>query len=346
MSGGVDSAVALLRAGPNAIGVTLRLWLDPGGPDAERACCSPEAVIAARRDLSRARAAARDARPARGVPPRRRRAVRRAATRAARRRTRASAATAASASTSCSRSRDRAGAGRLATGHYARIVERDGRRAARPRRRPGTRTSRYMLAHARPRDARAGSGSRSASQTKAETRARGGAPPGSTSPSARESQEACFLAGDDYRSFLERHGLDRVGRARSSTRHGASSAATTASGASRPASGAGSASPPPSRSTRCAPSRARTRVVVGPRGSLARTDVDVRGPPPRPGRPRRGEAPLPLARGPRARPSPRPRRLRARARRSRPTASRRASPPSSTTDDAVVGCGVVVVRAA
>src|SRR5690349_15055770 len=29
MSGGVDSAVALLRAGPDAVGVTLRLWLDP-----------------------------------------------------------------------------------------------------------------------------------------------------------------------------------------------------------------------------------------------------------------------------------------------------------------------------
>src|SRR5436190_19010536 len=49
MSGGVDSAVALLRAGPDAIGVTLRLWLDPDGPDSARACCSPEAVIAARR---------------------------------------------------------------------------------------------------------------------------------------------------------------------------------------------------------------------------------------------------------------------------------------------------------
>ena len=48
MSGGVDSAVALLRARPKALGVTLRLWLDPAGPDAERACCSPEAVIAAR----------------------------------------------------------------------------------------------------------------------------------------------------------------------------------------------------------------------------------------------------------------------------------------------------------
>ena len=29
MSGGVDSAVALLRAGGDAVGVTLRLWLDP-----------------------------------------------------------------------------------------------------------------------------------------------------------------------------------------------------------------------------------------------------------------------------------------------------------------------------
>src|SRR5262249_50698699 len=36
MSGGVDSAVALLRAGRDAIGVTLRLWLDPHGPAAER----------------------------------------------------------------------------------------------------------------------------------------------------------------------------------------------------------------------------------------------------------------------------------------------------------------------
>src|SRR5207248_10800588 len=48
MSGGVDSAVALLRARQGAVGVTLRLWIDPAAPDAERACCSPEAVIAAR----------------------------------------------------------------------------------------------------------------------------------------------------------------------------------------------------------------------------------------------------------------------------------------------------------
>ena len=39
MSGGVDSAVALVRHTPNAIGVTLRHWLDPDGPDTERDCC-------------------------------------------------------------------------------------------------------------------------------------------------------------------------------------------------------------------------------------------------------------------------------------------------------------------
>src|SRR5512147_2837416 len=48
MSGGVDSAVALHRAGRDALGVTLRLWIDPSGPSAERACCSPDAVVRAR----------------------------------------------------------------------------------------------------------------------------------------------------------------------------------------------------------------------------------------------------------------------------------------------------------
>jgi tRNA-specific 2-thiouridylase len=51
MSGGVDSAVALLEAreaGHTPVGVTLRLWTDPAGPDGERVCCSPAAVVAAR----------------------------------------------------------------------------------------------------------------------------------------------------------------------------------------------------------------------------------------------------------------------------------------------------------
>src|SRR3954470_4735747 len=45
MSGGVDSAVTLLKAGAHAVGVTLRLWLDPDGPDAERGARSPRALL-------------------------------------------------------------------------------------------------------------------------------------------------------------------------------------------------------------------------------------------------------------------------------------------------------------
>ena len=51
MSGGVDSAVALLRvrdAGHDPVGVTLRLWTDPAGKSSERVCCSPASAIAAR----------------------------------------------------------------------------------------------------------------------------------------------------------------------------------------------------------------------------------------------------------------------------------------------------------
>ncbi|MEA2304035.1 MAG: tRNA-uridine 2-sulfurtransferase [Solirubrobacteraceae bacterium] len=47
MSGGVDSAVAALRAGPGAVAVTLELWRDPEN-DAERSCCSADAVRGAR----------------------------------------------------------------------------------------------------------------------------------------------------------------------------------------------------------------------------------------------------------------------------------------------------------
>src|SRR5256885_8340179 len=53
MGGGVDRAVALLGGGPGAIGVTRGLWPAPAAPDSERACCSPEAVIAARETCHR-----------------------------------------------------------------------------------------------------------------------------------------------------------------------------------------------------------------------------------------------------------------------------------------------------
>lgn len=52
MSGGVDSAVAaerMIRAGHDVVGITMRLWHDPGAAAAERSCCSPETVQMARR---------------------------------------------------------------------------------------------------------------------------------------------------------------------------------------------------------------------------------------------------------------------------------------------------------
>ena len=203
MSGGVDSAVALLRAGPKAVGVTLRLWLDPKGPDSERACCSPAAVVAARETCHRLglphvtldlreefRAAV--VQPfvqgyARGETP-----------------------------NPCIRCNGdfrfdellafarRAGASKLATGHYARLVEREGRlllaRAADP-----DKDQSYMLAALDPRHL--GHvwfplGDQDKEATRAEA-----ARAGLAVAARAESQEACFLAGGDYRAFLERHGL-------------------------------------------------------------------------------------------------------------------------------------------
>src|ERR1043166_6068306 len=148
MSGGVDSAVAMLRAGPDAIGVTLRLWLDPQGPDADRACCSPEAVIAARATCHRL-----------GIPHVTldlREGFRRAVVRPFVRgyalgRTpnpciRCNGSFRFAELTAFAR---RIGASRLATGHYARIVERDGRpllaRAA-----DAAKDQSYMLARVEP----------------------------------------------------------------------------------------------------------------------------------------------------------------------------------------------------
>jgi tRNA-specific 2-thiouridylase len=168
MSGGVDSAVALLRAGHSAVGVTLRLWLDPDGPDSERACCSPSAVIAARTLCH-----------SRGVPhvtldlrEEFRRAVVGPFVRGYVR---------GETPNPCVRCNGgfrfaellafarRIGAARLATGHYARIVERDGRtllaRATDP-----AKDQSYMLARLDPRRL-AQVSFPLGTQTKAETRA-------------------------------------------------------------------------------------------------------------------------------------------------------------------------------
>ena len=204
MSGGVDSAVALLRAAPNAIGVTLRLWLDPDGPDAERACCSPEAVIAARETCH-----------ALGLPhvtldlrEEFRRAVVTPFIRGYER---------GETPNPCIRCNGgfrfaellafaaRAGSDRLATGHYARIAEHRGRlllhRGADPQK-----DQSYMLARIDPRTLDRvwfplGEQDKSATRDEA-------ARAGLAAARRAESQEACFLAGDDYRAFLTRHGLE------------------------------------------------------------------------------------------------------------------------------------------
>ena len=204
MSGGVDSAVALLRAGREAIGVTLRLWLDPDGPDAERACCSPEAVLQARatchklgvphvtldlREEFRTAVVAPFVRSyARGETP-----------------------------NPCIRCNGsfrfgellafaaRAGCDRLATGHYARVVEHRGRRLLGRGADPQKDQS-YMLARLDPKEL-----DRIwfplGEQDKTETRAEA-VRAGLDAAQRAESQEACFLAGDDYRTFLTRHGLE------------------------------------------------------------------------------------------------------------------------------------------
>jgi tRNA-specific 2-thiouridylase len=272
MSGGVDSAVALLRAGPAAVGVTLRLWLDPAGPDAERACCSPAAVIAAR-----------EACHARGLPhvtldlrEEFRRAVVAPFVRAYAR---------GETPNPCTRCNGgfrvaelvafaaRAGAERLATGHYARIVERDGQRLVARAADPAKDQS-YMLATVPPELLRTlwfplGD------QTKTETR-REAAQAGMAAAERPESQEACFLAGDDYRSFLARHGLEAsegplvdedgavVGRHDGFWRF--------TPGQRR---GLGVAAAEPLYALRT--DAATNAVVVGPRAALARRRVAVRG---------------------------------------------------------------------
>ena len=276
MSGGVDSAVALLRALPNAVGVTLRLWLDPPGPTPSAPAARPSRVIAARETLPPARRPARHARPARGVPARGRRRRSSAATRAARRRTRASGATAASASPSCSPFARRAGA-RTARDRPLRANRRATGagscwRAAQTR----ARTSR-TCSPGSTRPSSAGSGSRSATRTRRRRAPRPSAP-ASPSPAARESQEACFLAGDDYRAFLGRHGARGAARARSSTEDGRELGRHDGYWRFTPGQRKRDRRRQPERRSTCsATSPSANAVVVGPRAALARRRVAARG---------------------------------------------------------------------
>ena len=272
MSGGVDSAVALLRAEPRAIGVTLRLWIDPAAPDSERACCSPEAVIAARETCH-----------ARGLPhvtldlrEEFRRAVVAPFVRGYAR---------GETPNPCSRCNgsfrfaellafaERAGASRLATGHYARIVEHRGRSLLARARQPD-KDQTYMLARLDPRFldriwVPLGE------QTKDETRAEA-ARAGLAVADRKESQEACFLGGGDYRDFLGRHGVAEADgeivdeHGRQLGRHGGFWRFTTGQ---RRGLGVSAAQPLYVLHT---DADANT-VVVGPRESLAIETISARG---------------------------------------------------------------------
>jgi len=272
MSGGVDSAVTLLRSGDNAVGVTLRLWLDPNGPDADRACCSPSAVIAAREachrlglphvtldlreEFRRAIVAPFISGYAKGETP--------------------------NPCVACNGSfrfaellsfATRVGAARLATGHYARIVERDGRLLL-ARGVDESKDQSYMLARLDPRHLdriRFPLGG----QTKTETRAEAAAA-GLAAANRADSQEACFLAGDDYRSFLSRHGLPAESGAlvdESGATVGKHAGFWRFTPGQRRGLGVSAAEPLYAVDT---DPRTNT-VVVGPRGSLARTRVSARG---------------------------------------------------------------------
>jgi tRNA-specific 2-thiouridylase len=272
MSGGVDSAVALLHAGEGAVGVTLRLWIDPNASASERVCCSPAAVIAARqtchalgiphvtldlREQFRTAVVEPFARGyARGETP--------------------------NPCTRCNgafrfdellRFAGRIGADRLATGHYARIVERDGTTAI-SRAVDLVKDQSYMLATLEP-STLGRLWFPLGDQTKEQTRAQAAAA-GLAVAQRAESQEACFLGGDDYRAFLARHGLepepgpivDEHGR-RVGTHDGYWRYTT----GQRRGLGVSAAEPLYAVAT-----EARTNtVVVGPRASLARRRVEVRG---------------------------------------------------------------------
>jgi tRNA-specific 2-thiouridylase len=203
MSGGVDSAVALLRAGDDAIGVTLRLWIDPDGPDGERACCSPAAVIAARETCH-----------ARGIPhvtldlrEHFRRAVVEPFVRGYARGLTPNPCTRCNGSFRFAELlafAKRAGAAKLTTGHYARVVAYNGRLLL-GRGVDAAKDQSYMLATLDPRKLDRVSFPLG-EQTKEETRAEAERA-GLAAAQRAESQEACFLGGDDYRAFLERRGL-------------------------------------------------------------------------------------------------------------------------------------------
>ena len=274
MSGGVDSAVALLRerAGSgDVVGLTLRLWIDDEAPHAERACCSPAAVLRARESCH-----------ALGLPHVTvdgREAFRRAVVEPfvagyARGET-------PNPCTTCNGSyrlaalvdvAGRLGAPRVATGHYARLVERGGRTFV-ARGADEAKDQSYMLARVPPavlERLRLPLGDATKAAVRAEAAAAGLA-----AATARESQDVCFLGGGALDDFLAREGVqlsagsirDEAGRELG--RHAGAVAYTP--GQRR---GLGLSAPAPLYVLRS--DALRNELVVGPRSRLACSEIDLR----------------------------------------------------------------------
>ncbi len=272
MSGGVDSAVAALllrRAGRDVVGVTMRLWHDPGAAAAERSCCSPETVRTAR-------AAAH----ALGIPhvtldvaERFRAGVVGDFIAGYREGRTPNPCVTCNGTVRFSVLADAAallGARSLATGHYAR-VERDGRgRALVARAADAAKDQSYMLAMLDRRE-RERLVFPLGDLTKDRVReiARAAGLPGAA---AVESQEVCFVGEGGHVPFLERHGLasdpgpleDPSGR-----RLGTHAGHWRFTVGQRRGIGLAGAEPLYVLAT----DAARNAVVVGPRAMLATTEV-------------------------------------------------------------------------
>lgn len=204
VSGGVDSAVAALRErerGADVVAVTVKLWADPD-TDGTKACCSPEAVLGARavthslgiphftldlEDQFRERVVGEFVKGyGEGVTP--------------------------NPCVLCNGEvriaamvdlADRLGATHLVTGHYARIVE-DDEGSLLAAGHDSSKDQSYMLA-ALPPDVISRLSFPLAEITKTEVRMI--AERNSLSVAKKpESQDLCFLAGQNKRDFLERHG--------------------------------------------------------------------------------------------------------------------------------------------